>query len=71
MDGPSADPGSAGPASETERHSGALFFGYFLLGKQKKVTRQRAETRIKKLPRSGLESANPAMRGSASTHPAH
>jgi hypothetical protein len=49
---PSTDPGGGRRISEKERHPGALFFGYFLLRKQKKVTRRRAETRIKnKLPR--------------------
>jgi hypothetical protein len=46
MDGPSADPGSSRRISESERHPGALSFGYFSLGTQRKVTRPRAETRI-------------------------
>jgi len=47
MDGPSADPGSSRRISGIERHPGLLSFGYFSLEKQRKVTRPRAETRIK------------------------
>src|SRR5690554_5262305 len=46
-DVPSVAPGSSRRRAGSARHPGALFFGFFLLGKQKKETRRRGETRFK------------------------
>jgi hypothetical protein len=50
MDGPSIAPVSGAKFPGIARHPGALSFGYFSLGKQRKVTRLRAETRIENKP---------------------
>jgi len=52
-DGPSVVPGSRRRRAGSARHPGAVSFGYFSLGKQRKVTRPQGETRIQKIAANG------------------